>query len=137
MQPTLKIEAGKFYRTKRGDKAVIYTTNAKGDFCIHGAISNSVTGNDDVARWDTNGMHEWGESALVSEWHETPVAKFWPEFKWQAMDKSETWFAYTHKPEFVKGEWGISDGDCYALTKYQSPTFTGKPEDSLISRDGI
>lgn len=131
MTTPLKIEAGKFYRTLDGSKAFIYTISAKGSHPIHGSVSGPVA--DDLCAWMPNGTQSESKLEIVSEWVETPVAKFWPDFKWQAMDEGRAWFAYIDKPIFMHGKW-MNGTAAVILSRSQEPTFTGKPKDSLIER---
>lgn len=62
----MKIEAGKYYRTRCGQKAIIYAVDVEGNQPIHGAI----LGDDgwSVADWGFEGFHPVSDHNLVDEW---------------------------------------------------------------------
>lgn len=69
----MKIEAGKFYKTKSGRKIRIYATNCTPDgqgYAIHGAIEYLGVWN--LTSWQSNGR--WDSrphtNDIVSEWEE-------------------------------------------------------------------
>lgn len=67
----MKIEVGKFYKTRNGKKATIYDTDIDSNFCIHGSINNRYQ-----ARWTTKGVAYYfhsifgGPDDIISEWVE-------------------------------------------------------------------
>jgi len=132
----IKIEAGKFYRTRCEKKVFIYADNTKHPiYPIHGTLVD--TG--DVVTWGVSGKCASFENPcdIVSEWVEKPIAKFWPEFKWQAMDKTTgNWYVFELKPIWNKGGyWEQNCGAYRSLEAGETPDFIGKPEDSLIEMD--
>lgn len=67
----MKIEVGKFYKTRDGNKVRIYAMDGAGAFPIHGAVLSA--GVWVFCSWSANGLHtnEEGDSMprdLVSEW---------------------------------------------------------------------
>lgn len=71
----MKIEVGKFYRTRSGTKARIYATDGSFPFTVHGAVVSDKGDEWDPVAWDDEG-HYMPESSnpylldLVSEWVE-------------------------------------------------------------------
>jgi hypothetical protein len=75
----MKIEVGKFYKTRSGFKARIYATDGKSDLPIHGAIFEYESW--DIATWTLTGANLIGGQPfwadLIEEWIESPA----PELK--------------------------------------------------------
>lgn len=67
----LKIEVGKFYKTRDGNKVRIYTTDRGGRYPIHGAIFDGRWIN---AEWEKTGQYaDWvplSSADIVAEWDE-------------------------------------------------------------------
>lgn len=78
----MKIEVGKFYRTRSGNKVRIYALDGGGHYQVHGAIEIEDDDNHwDVQSWSINGT--WNEVLtdhsfdIVSEWHEPIKVSGW------------------------------------------------------------
>ena len=77
----MKIEVGKFYKTRDGKKARIYATDGSGKHSIHGAVffDNSWLSHRWTSyTWTDEGIYRNGDTDgldLVSEWEE-PKPKF-------------------------------------------------------------
>jgi hypothetical protein len=75
----MKIEAGKFYRTRDGSKARIYATDGQCGSAseIHGAIllQNGWA----IRYWDHLGCHDDDKISLISEWSEPKLRPWTPD----------------------------------------------------------
>lgn len=137
----MKIEAGKFYRTREGKKARIYATDGNGlDSSVHGAIllPRNQWG---LCMWNENGRYfsdEENENDLVSEWVDKPEVD-WSKMpawaSWVAMDKDGRWLWWSERPESGLGEWWLPSGDCGRIPGDYTPKFSGGWKDSLTGRD--
>lgn len=67
----MKIEKGRFYKLRNGEKAEIYAVNRKGAYCIHGTICIDDI-DDEVRTWREDGQYSNLEHSrdIVSEWVE-------------------------------------------------------------------
>ncbi len=133
----MKIEAGKFYRTRAGRKARIYAIDCGVDWPIHGAVQHD--GFWKVCKWDNNGKRPnciGGELSLISEWIEPldfdpSCLPAWAE--WIAMDLNGTWWWYCDDPRprgavcYVGGE----DNCSIIPEEYAPKNFTGDWKDSV------
>lgn len=140
----LKIEAGKFYRTRDGRKAGIYRTDAKGKRPIHGYIVDSE---ENAFCWYKGGYSFSNrdvkyENDLISEWQE-PLDFDWnclPKWanKYIAADPRGNWFSSNSKITFVR--WGLNNQTDilgYIPKEYQPKNFTGNWEDSLFKNPNL
>lgn len=139
----MKIEAGKFYRTRDGRKARVYAVDGGGEFPIHGA----VLWPDDKTKWDWCQWKEAGDANLygctkpydlISEWVDRPVvdwSKMAAWHRWVAMDSDKRWYAYPEEPALGSISWnsGLSNVQNLIHPNY-SPTFSGNWRDSLVER---
>ncbi len=98
----LKIEIGKFYKTRDGRKARIYHVDEK---YIHGAVYIER----EVGVWEVRCWYSSGQITssgnlnacdITEEWKEKPVFNYplLPWMKFAAQDKDGRWFMYTKKP---------------------------------------
>lgn len=75
----MKIEVGKFYRTRAGHKARVYATDAGGSYPIHGAIG--MDGAWTTADWCASGHFvadsEEAASDLIGQWREPVKVNGW------------------------------------------------------------
>ena len=53
----MKIEAGKFYKTRGGNKARVYATDGGEGYPIHGAVSMPAGGHWRSATWSDDGLY--------------------------------------------------------------------------------
>ena len=74
----MKIEVGKFYKTRRGSKVRIYTIENGGEYPIHGAVFNGTW---ESYSWNRDG--EWVDNLtpagddIVAEWVEEEERTYW------------------------------------------------------------
>lgn len=71
----MKIEAGKFYKTRDGRKARVYAVACGGEYPIHGAMEYPDSGWW-AFTWDVFGHNSSGEQSpndLFSEWVDEPI----------------------------------------------------------------
>jgi hypothetical protein len=134
----MKIEKGKFYRTRGGEKVEVLTTERK-DRC---SVVTMYENGDIIvlymngAYFNTKAEHE---ADIISEWTE-PVEIPWSDYptwcKWVAMDNSGKWFGYYgEKPKLYSDTWGDSDLNYNRIpTDYQPRNFTGDWTESLFER---
>lgn len=115
----LKIEAGKFYRIRNGDKVEIYSTDNPGIFPIHGRFvvggkyddwrnSNLITFTKEGS-FSFGGRESEGPKDIIGEWVE-PFIFFWDSLpawsnKYIAMDMDGTWYCYKEKPKVHSDVW--------------------------------
>ena len=101
----MKIEKGKFYKTRDGRKVEILKTDAKNMHPIIGITQHS-DGNELCAHWSDNGMYlksaEDNIYDIIGEWEEAldfdPYClPKWAD-KWIAMDADGEWYSFSKKP---------------------------------------
>ena len=137
----MKIEVGKFYRTRDGRKARIYALDGTDEYPIHGAILY-LNGEWGSYVWNNAGCYlptQPHPSDLVSEWIDKPEVDWsamprWAE--WVAMDKDGEWTFFSAKPSMDIGCWW-SDGDVTYLAEIPpsyAPKWDGDWRDSLVRR---
>lgn len=77
---SLKLEAGKFYRTRKGDKVRIYATDGSGFYTVQGAIAES-NGSWTSHIWTASGKFNVKEESsyrdIVSTWEEAKPMKLY------------------------------------------------------------
>lgn len=67
----MKLEVGKYYKTKNGYKVRIYSTDAGGCYPIHGAIYSNSNIGWALGQWTHNGSNGSNELLnIVGEWEE-------------------------------------------------------------------
>ena len=133
----MKIEKGKFYKSRNGQKWEVLTTDRKKDdytviamdedgfyhsFTLNGA--SFISSNYD----------------LIAEWTE-PVEIPWSDYpkwcKWVAMDKDGRWWGYIKKTEItdMESDCWVGDSDAFRIPKDYTPrNFTGDWTESLFER---
>ncbi len=135
----LKIEAGKFYKTRDGRKAGIYRTDVNHPlYSIHGYVI-APDGIEYSRCWHSDGKYMsvgGNEENLISEWQDSLNFDWDCLPKWRnkyiAMDENGAWYAYSNEPK--QGTWGFCN---YAAIieipeEYQPKNFTGDWKDSLF-----
>lgn len=103
----MKIEAGKFYRTKGGLKAKVYETGVSLDANNQGVIFGSLESRSTAKTlfpmmWDSKGVSGNGAYTIVAEWKEKPKVNFnklKEIYPWAAMDKNGEWFLFAKEPK--------------------------------------
>lgn len=115
---TLKIESGKFYRTRNGHKVRIYATDGGGEYPVHGAIylDDGVW----ISRtWTSNGFYssidDTSDSDLISEWRQTiddidfdkSCLPKWAKFI--CMNEAGQWYWSDAKPTYIRQANGLLD----------------------------
>lgn len=139
----LKIEAGKFYRTRDGRKAGIYRTDVNHpEYSIHGYVIDS-DGVEYSLNWRSNGRISSIEEFkidLIEEWKE-PLDFDWDCLpKWRnayiAMDEDGGWYAFSNEPK--QGSCYFYDHATTGIPKdYQPKNFTGDWTDSLFKNPNL
>lgn len=145
----IQIEAGKFYKTRIGIKAVIYAVERGGNKPIHGAIFNGTGW--DIRAWDVRGNHapEFSNHHnidLIAPWADPPVVD-WDRFPNHivavAMDADGQWSGYTtpdlHTASITWSRTGGFRHDYHlwvSLNSRDYPAFAGDWRDSLAVRPG-
>jgi len=135
----MKIESGKYYKTRDGRKARIYATDGDGDYPICGAILDDNGWQ--PAIWDSKGRgyaKVMLQSAIdiISEWRDAPIVNWSAMPAWcnyVAMDEDGAWYAYIEEPDTDSHSWS-NKSHCYFIPKQYAPTFTGEWKDSLAER---
>lgn len=134
----MKIEAGKFYRTRDGRKVRVYAVDGGGLYTIHGAVYRADEWM--IGRWDLTGSNlSHGFHDLISEWVDKPVvdwSKLAAWHRWVAMDEDGSWYAYAETPHMGSTVWSGLDGNVNGdrVPAAYSPTFSGDWKDSLVER---
>lgn len=149
--PVLKIEVGKFYKTRGGQKARIYATDCGGTYLIHGEVLRRDS------RWQCRSFTGCGEDGgrlpsgddIVAEWvDDPPVVKDWSVFPdWiislaKCKGTNDSWIGLTGIPKPHNKSpfgWVIDHLDCYyeivlPIIHDHIPIFSGDWKDSLIIR---
>lgn len=138
----MKIEAGKFYRTRDGRKARVYAVDGGGEFPVHAAIwfmsAWYVSTYNTSGRCNTHDDDDGdGDDDLIAEWVDRPVvdwSKMAAWHRWVAMDARGKWFAYDERPKLnVAYWWGAGSVVC-EIPPQHYPTFSGNWKDSLVER---
>ena len=135
----MKIEQGKFYRTRGGDKVEVIKTGCQG-----GKIIWYKESNNHVGTLESDGMFfiygALSNDDLIEEWTD-PVEIPWDDYptwmKWIAMERNGEWFGWTRKPSIVKsiGEWNSMDAGLIEIHKNYIPkNFTKDWTESLFAR---
>lgn len=151
--PDLVIEAGKFYRTRNGIKAVVYAVYPNQFWEILGALYFNNGWNSHA--WRRNGQALTGsipyDHDLISPWIDPPVVdwdKFPPWIVAVAKDSNGYWTAYLDVPirEESDRHWyynqdSYSGGKVLYFASFgirddDAPTFSGDWRDSLAIRPG-
>ena len=101
----MKIEKGKFYRTRDGRKVEILKTDAKNAYPIVGSITDS-NGHERGCSWRDNGMSLKNAYKscydIIGEWEESldfdPYClPKWAD-QWIAMDADGEWYSFSKNP---------------------------------------
>ena len=135
----MKIEKGKFYRTRGGHKVEILRTDLKNNYPIVGVITDS-NGHERYTSWSDGGI--WLKRAdniydILGEWEE--VLDFdpyclpqWAD-KWIAMDADGEWYCYSEKPDMnSRNKVHLSHGNTTRIQADFAPkNYSGNWKDSL------
>lgn len=135
---TMKIEQGKFYRTRGGRKARVYATDGAGKNCMHGALQSNKGWYS--SSWQQDGRNNplfESEYDLIEEWVDKPVFDQSKLPKWMAiaMGPDKKWFAFTEVPAITDhyNNWRCAHGaSVYAIPEDSYPTYDGPWEQSLL-----
>lgn len=102
----MKIEKGKFYRTRDGRKVEILKTDAKNPYPIIGMVTHRSYAHESCRHWSDNGTYLKSDKEnsydIIGEWEEAldfdPYClPKWAD-KWIAMDADREWYCYSEKP---------------------------------------
>jgi hypothetical protein len=136
----MKIEKGKFYRSRNGRKWEVLKTDASCDICV-------------IAYCDYDRMliHLYGNGCysndksesdfdLIAEWTE-PIEIPWSDYptwcKWVAMDKDGIWWGYIKKTKIdnMESDCWMGNSDAFWIPRDYTPrNFTGHWTESLFER---
>ncbi len=133
----MKIEAGKFYRTRGGQKVRVYTVDGGGEYPVHAALLVGTVWY--VKVYKSSGHLDFPDDHdLISEWVDKPVvdwSKLAAWHRWVARDERGEWFSFGQKPTIGLAHWMIARGCDYCpIPPQYSPTFSGDWKDSLVER---
>ena len=131
----MKIEKGKFYKTRDGRKAECLTTELKG---VGETLATLIDGN--LAVHYSNGKYySDGDSEydLISEWKDEPIIP-WDDYptwmNWIAMDEGGKWYLFQVKPEINYNVWKALYEYARIPKKYEPKNFIGDWKESLFER---
>jgi hypothetical protein len=131
----MKIEKGKFYKSRNGQKweALITERNGKINIVAMGEDGSVIVLHQNGALWDDKTESSFD---LIAEWTE-PVDIPWSDYptwcKWVAMDADRRWFGYEFKPCKKNVTW--SDAPLIKIHPDYTPrNFTGHWAESLFER---
>lgn len=141
----MKLEPGKFYRTRGGKKYQCYRTDAGGSEPVHGAYEHT-DGDWAIVTHSKDGSFVNGRISnfdIISEWTDKPdCSTLWPLLppwiKWVAMDSDKRWWGYSLEPALPKisDSWQGNNTECFCTRIHPdyAPTFTDDWKDSLCER---
>jgi len=134
----MKIEKGKFYRSRDGRKWEVLTTEreAKANIVAMDEDGDIILLHPNGATWDDKSRSDYD---LIAEWTE-PVEIPWSDYptwcKWVAMDFGGEWNGYEFKPKEEKDYWDYHyEGIIIPIHHNFYPrNFTGHWTESLFER---
>lgn len=137
----MKIEVGKFYRTRDGHKVRIYATDGSGLFPVHGAIYYDDEWS--ISTWTSDGLNMRGNESgidIISEWKQTiddigfdkSCLPKWAKFVF--MDEDGKWCWSNEKPTYSLGiHWFLRVEHCGIIPPEHAPkNYKGDWKDSLF-----
>jgi hypothetical protein len=133
----MKIEKGKFYKSRNGRKWEVLTTERKDRWRV---VAMDELGS--IGCFDEKGNSYIGlcsHSDLIAEWTD-PVEIPWSDYptwcKWVAMDEGGEWCGYESKPIKDVGYWNYEDVGILITIHpdYYPRNFTGDWTESLFER---
>ena len=132
----MKIEAGKFYRTRGGQKVRVYAVDGGGEYPVHAALLVGTVWY--VKVYKSSGHLDFPDDHdLISEWVDKPVvdwSKLAAWHRWVAMDPCGRWYSYELEPMLLETKWRNGNGEIGRIPPQYSPTFPGDWKDSLVER---
>lgn len=141
-----KLEVGKFYKTRNGNKARIYALDGGDECTVHGAVSTPCGWRQ--GEWNLIGfcssLEREYDYDIVAPWVDKPIVQ-WGKFPKYivalAMDADGTWWGYTAEPiERNLVSWvvpHITEYDFYLRVRPgDEPEFFGDWRNSLVVRPG-
>lgn len=135
METQLKIEVGKFYRTKSGKKARIYSTDGNVSDMIHGAYLSAEGWK--LCFWANNSKAVVDDNiSIISKWQEpldfNPFdLPSWA--KWIAMEPNKDWYFFMNKPELHDEEWYSDETYAFIPPQFAPKNYQGNWNESLYS----
>lgn len=140
----MKLEKGKFYRLRNGDKFEVYSTDNPGYYPVHGRVLNPSD-----SRFQTktsDGKHynqEYLDSRdIISEWVDNPLVDWslypsWAKFRAHSADGAAYVFSNRPQLDSNSGYW-IPTDDIYSVCRQclpeHTPALTCDWKDSLVER---
>jgi hypothetical protein len=131
----MKIEKGKFYKSRDGQKWEVLTTERKDRWRV---VAMGELGS--IGCFDEKGNSYIGlcsHSDLIAEWTD-PVEIPWSDYptwvKWIAMDKDGRWFGFASKPKKKVINWLDEEFTIIIHPDYTPRKFTGDWIESLFER---
>lgn len=143
----MKLEVGKFYKTRDGKKVEILKTDVKSkDYPVIGILLE-IDGSEIVKTYTHSGENLINSTTIydiVSEWQE-PLDFDWsclPAWcnKYIIMNRSGNWYSYPYKPFFAEDSnvWCCDNGVTIKIPKqYRPKNFTGDCKDSLFENPNL
>lgn len=143
------IKERKFYRTRNGNKAIVYAIHRNQSGGVHGAIFDG--GKWVITHWELNGRYfdpvDDHPCSLVSPWEASPIVDFnyFPaHIVAVAMDEDGDWHGFSDIPAanirdkaWYSSVSGLHDLYCtFDLYDDHCPMFSGDWSDSLAIRPG-
>jgi hypothetical protein len=133
----MKIEAGKNYLTRGGQKARVYAVDGPVLFPIHGAIEFNEGWT--IASWSPGGL-AFGKiftADIIGEWIDEPIVDWYkmPSLaNWVAQDENGDWYWFENRPHEIISCWAANKGHGgYIPTKF-NPKFEGSWQKSLVEK---
>ena len=136
----MKIEKGKFYKSRNGQKWEVLTTNRNSEDYPIVAISEDG----EIESFSINGHiiidNDDDDFDLIAEWTE-PVEIPWSDYptwcNWVAMDKDGRWWGYIKKTKIdnMESDCWMGNSEAFSIPKDYTPrNFTGHWIESLFER---
>lgn len=140
---SIKLEPGKFYKTRSGKKYICYAIHPLPEHLpVHGAIFLE-SGGVKIMSSTLNGKFFYdivdSQDDIVDIWIDKPVIDWAKESKWIsaiAMDEDKKWFAFTGgRPSLSNARWVAASGEWIGpfieIPNEFAPPFTGDWKDSF------
>ena len=132
----MKLEKGKFYRSRDGRKWEVLTTERKNEFYPVIAMSSDGKGYNSFSKDGKLVIASNEDCDLIAEWTE-PVIIPWDDYpkwcNWVAMDRDGNWCLFEHKPTNDHSCWWHEDY-LNIPPEYHPKNFTGDWTESLFER---
>ena len=139
------IEAGKYYRTRDGEKVRITATDRKHPYYVVTGLFLQDDGTEELGTWTkegnfSNNKNNAGKhhSDLVSLWYEPPVVNWAPLPVWAqyiAQNENGVWWWFPERPEILYDAWTRRNGG--RIPEEYAPSYSGPWWESLVERPKV